>query len=155
MDEVENVESLNDTQGTDSEPEVTSEPTPLLGKKVRAKGSRQAVWDGDAMSTSGGLKKEDLFLDEKTGAIKSKKASELSKQIATERKSTKSSTPVKKQVKVYEEARKAEDTPAPKKAAAKKAPKAASKAAPKKAAAATKKAAAATEKVATKRKVRT
>ena len=45
--------------------------------RVKAKGTRQEVWDGLARHTSGGLTKDDLWMDGKK--LKSKRKSNLSK----------------------------------------------------------------------------
>lgn len=49
--------------------------------KVKARGSRAMVWHGSARKTSGGLTKNDLFLDPKDGRIKSKRKSALGKKM--------------------------------------------------------------------------
>jgi hypothetical protein len=48
--------------------------------KVRARGTRADVYNGIAMRTTGGLKKEDLILNSKNQIV-SKKASEIRKKI--------------------------------------------------------------------------
>ena len=47
----------------------------IENQNLKKKGSKQEVWDGLAIQTSGGLKKEDLILNKK-GKIVSKKLSE-------------------------------------------------------------------------------
>jgi len=90
---------FDDPEAIEKEPPVK----PNLPKKIKKKGTRQEVIDGLATMTSGGLTLEDLFVCEKTGNIKSKKASKTSKDLSDERKASKSQSPVKKAVKIYEE----------------------------------------------------
>ena len=85
-------ESIDQLYASPPEGETQSsivEQTSLLQKRVKAVGSRQAVWDGDARKTSGNLTKADLFLCPKTGAVKSIKASQQSKDVMASRKASK------------------------------------------------------------------
>ena len=49
-------------------------------KKVKARGTRQEVWSGQANRTNGGLKKEDLMLNGKNQIV-SKRASEQKRNL--------------------------------------------------------------------------
>ena len=86
-------ESIDQLYASPPEGETIVEPTALLQKRVKAVGSRQAVWDGDARKTSGNLTKADLFLCPKTGSVKSIKASQQSKDVMASRKASNNSKP--------------------------------------------------------------
>ena len=85
-------ESIDQLYESDSST-VVVEPTVMLQKRVKAVGSRQQVWDGDARKTSGNLTKADLFLCSRTGAVKSIKASQQSKDVMASRKALNDSKP--------------------------------------------------------------
>ena len=57
-----------------------------MPKTVKARGSRAEVWHGNAKKTSGGLTKDDLMKNNKTGRIVSKKMHARGKKLYREMK---------------------------------------------------------------------
>ncbi len=62
----------------------TSQADPRsIGKKNRKVGSRIDVWEDKAERTSGGLRKDDLVLNERTGKLCTIKEMERGKRMST------------------------------------------------------------------------
>lgn len=51
-------------------------------KKTRKTGTREDVWEGRSEKTSGGLRKDDLVFNEKSGKLCTKKEVERGKKLA-------------------------------------------------------------------------
>lgn len=90
----------------------SEQPVQVQPVKIKKLGTRQEVWDGLAQMTVGKLTKDQLF--ENKGRLVSKKASEVNKQLALNRKNSKLPVPVKEQVNKYESTVVSKEQPKPK-----------------------------------------
>lgn len=68
---------------------ATEEPTRITEIKIKKRGTRQQVLNGEALLTSGNLSKDDLVFNEKTQRICSKKEIERGNELSAKMKQLK------------------------------------------------------------------
>lgn len=73
---------------------ATEEPTRITEIKIKKRGTRQQVLNGEALLTSGNLSKDDLVFNEKTQRICSKKEIERGVELSAKMRSKKSPSEV-------------------------------------------------------------